>query len=278
MLELRRTVRFCLSADPASLRRPRRNNHSAWPAPRGLDRYYELTVACRGTADPQTGYFMNIKRIDQAVRDHALPALQRRIADESAAASAPLGEVMRELHACLNPALDQSVASLCLALTPRIRLTLEAHDMSHALIRQQYEFSAAHRLHAADLSDDDNRAVFGKCNNPAGHGHNYRLEITARSPIDPNGRTLDIDALDAAVDDLAIEKLDHKHLNRDVPEFACLNPSVEHIAGVIWGWVDGRLPGGALLDQVEVWETGKTSCVYRGTAGFPAPAAPAPSA
>lgn len=257
-------MRFCLSADPASLSRPRRNNHSAWPAPRGLDRYYELTVACRGTADPQTGYFMNIKRIDQAVRTAALPALQRRIQSESAAATAPLGDVLRELLTALDPELDRSVAWIELALTPRIRLALRAHDMDHTLIRQQYEFSAAHRLHAAGLSDDENRAVFGKCNNPAGHGHNYKLEVAIRSPIDPQGRPLDIDALDAAVDDLAIERLDHKHLNQDVAEFAKLNPSVEHIARVIWGWLHGRMPGGAHLEEVRVWETGKTSCAYRG--------------
>ncbi|MGB0768997.1 MAG: 6-carboxytetrahydropterin synthase, partial [Phycisphaeraceae bacterium] len=132
------------------------------------------------------------------------------------------------------------------------------------LIRQRYEFSAAHRLHVQALSDRENREVFGKCNNPAGHGHNYRVEVAARCPIDDHGQTLDPADLDAVVDERCIERLDHKHLNDDVPEFADLNPSVENIVKVVWSMLDGKLPGRATLDEVRVWETGKTVCAYRG--------------
>ena len=61
--------------------------------------------------------------------------------------------------------------------------------MDHVLIRQQYEFAAAHRLHTDQLTKQENQQVFGKCNNPSGHGHNYRLEVAVKAPIDPDGHT-----------------------------------------------------------------------------------------
>ena len=264
MLELSRTVRFCLSGDLGDLDAPKDNTFSSWPAMRGLGRYYELEVTCRGEADPQTGYFINIKAIDQAVREQALPILMERIADEAGASAMPMGAMMRQLIEAIDPPLNGTVCRARLVLTPTLSLGIERDDMDHIVMRQQYEFSAAHRLHVPTLSDQENRETFGKCNNPAGHGHNYRVEVAARCPIDAQGRTLEPAALDAVVDREAIEKLDHKHLNTDVPEFAELNPSVEHIVKVIWQMLDGRMPGLAKLDEVKVWETGKTVCAYRG--------------
>jgi len=265
VLALSRTVRFCLDdggpADP-----PRHNTFSAWPPPRGLARYYELEVGCAGRADPTTGYFINIRHIDTAVRDHALPVLHAALAT-GRDADVPMGALLRDLLAAVNPALDGSATRLALALTPRVRYAIRSHDMDHVIIAQQYEFSAAHRLHVPALSDAENREVFGKCNNPAGHGHNYTVEVAVACPIDAHGRTLDVAALDAAVGTHAIARLDHKHLNTDVPQFAQLNPSVENIVKVVWGMLAepiAALGPGTRLDQVRVWETGKTVCAYRG--------------
>ncbi len=263
MLELSRTVRFCLSGDPADLGTPRHNTFSAWPAMRGLGRYYELAVTCRGEADPQTGYFINITQIDWAVREHGIPVLLGALADESAA-EVPVGRLMHDLLAALGPPLSGTVQRVALVLTPFLQIAIEKQDMHSVLLLQQYEFSAAHRLHVPALSDEENREVFGKCNNPAGHGHNYRVEVAARCAVDEHGRSLDPAALDAVVDTEVIQKLDHKHLNTDVPEFARLNPSVEHIVRVVWSMLAGKLPGGATLEEVRVWETGKTVCAYRG--------------
>lgn len=283
MLELTRTVRFCLSPDPADDDSPRDNTFAAWPAMRGLGRYYELHVTCRGEADEQTGYFINIKHIDTAVRRCALPILRAAIADEQAALRTPLGNLMRSMFDALQPELGRSVYRLSLQLTPTLALELESSSpeptaMNHVLMKQQYEFSAAHRLHVPTLSDQQNRDTFGKCNNPAGHGHNYRIEVVVRCPIDLQGHTLDPAALDAVVDEHVIEKLDHQHLNHDVPEFADLNPSVEHIARVVWDFLapapapgsqghpesPNPFPPGVQLDEISVWETGKTVCTYRG--------------
>ena len=264
MLELSRTVRFCLSGQMGDLQSPRDNTFSAWPAMRGLGRYYEIRVTCRGEADLQTGYFINIKTIDDVVREYCLPILMKRIGEESIAASVPMGVLMRELIDAIDLPLDGTVAQAELVLTPTLILGIERDDMDHVVMRQQYEFSAAHRLHVPTLSVQENRAVFGKCNNPAGHGHNYRIEVAVRCAIDEQGQTVSPAELDASVDRACIQKLDHKHLNVDVPEFAGLNPSVEKIVKVVWGMLKDELPGGAKLDEVKVWETGKTVCAYRG--------------
>jgi 6-pyruvoyltetrahydropterin/6-carboxytetrahydropterin synthase len=264
MLELTRAVRFCLTGARAEADTPRDNTFSAWPAMRGLGRYYELHVTCRGEADPTTGYFINIKQIDTAVRDHALPILRQALADEQRAADTPMGTLLRALLASVQPPLGGTAHALALVLTPTLRYDIEHHTMAHITLRQQYEFSAAHRLHVPALSDADNRATFGKCNNPAGHGHNYRVQVAARCAVADDGTTLDPADLDAAVNAHVIEALDHKHLNHDVPAFKDRNPSVEHIAQTVWALLADHMPPGSSLDEVTVWETEKTACTYRG--------------
>jgi 6-pyruvoyltetrahydropterin/6-carboxytetrahydropterin synthase len=268
MLELSRTVRFCLNARRArdGAEPPRHNTFSAWPPMRGLGRYYELDIRCEGEADPVTGYFINIKHIDEAVRSRVLPHLASLVDDASnATGETPMGALMRDIVQRLQPALSGSVVQARLKLTPFYSLEIERNAMDHVVVRQQFEFSAAHRLHVPQLSDEQNRQVFGKCNNPSGHGHNYKLEVAVRAPIRPDGQTLAVETLDALVDDAVIQKLDHKHLNADVPQFAKLNPSVENIARVIYEMLEHEVTRiGVELDSVSVWETGKTVCTYRG--------------
>ncbi len=232
---------------------------------RGLGRYYELHVLCRGEADEVTGYFLNIARIDAAVRDHVLPYLHRLLSEGSNAAAVPMGALLRRMLELLQPSLHESVRSLCLNLTPYHSLTIEADDMDYVLLKQTYEFSAAHRLHVPTLSEKENQTTFGKCNNPSGHGHNYQVEVTVRVPIDAKGQTLAVEELDAAVDEAVLQKLDHKHLNLDVPAFAKLNPSVENIVRVVFDMLGPSVARlSAKLEEVSVWETGKTVCTYRG--------------
>tara|TARA_R110002111_G_scaffold100814_1_gene156110 strand:- start:88 stop:951 length:864 start_codon:yes stop_codon:yes gene_type:complete len=278
MLELSRTVRFCINDPvPPGVSRQgdeavtgtdaRDNTFAARPPMRGLGRYYELDVTCRGEADPQTGYFINIKQIDEAVHGHALPCIREALFGRGGSAMAPIGGLMRGMLASLQPKLGGSVILLALRLTPTYSIALRSDDMEHVLIRQKYEFSAAHRLHVPGLSDQENRDVFGKCNNPAGHGHNYQLEVAVRLPIDPDGQTVDVEQIDAVVNQHAIELLDHKHLNTDVPQFSELNPSVENIVRVIWEMLADKFDGfgaGAGLEELKVWETSKTVCCYRG--------------
>ena len=260
MLELGRTIRFCLSADGTlATDAPAANTFAAWPPMRGLGRYFELEITCRGQADPGTGYFINIKTIDQAARKAALP-----LVSDAARTGQPAPELMRGIFSGVDAELGGCVVRVELSLTPTYRVAIEGADMDSVLISQQYEFAAAHRLNAPELSEAENRRIFGKCNNPAGHGHNYRIEVTVRSPIDAAGNCVAIEKLDELVDRAAVQKLDHKHLSVDVPEFARLNTSVENIARVVYGMLkDAARQLGVKLEQVRVWETGKTVCTYR---------------
>ena len=134
-------------------------------------------------------------------------------------------------------------------------------------ITQSFEFAAAHRLYVPDLSEEENRRVFGKCTNPNGHGHNYVLEVTLAGEPDPGSGTLvDLPVFEAAVKERVIDRFDHKHLNLDCPEFARLNPTVENITRVIWDLLEDAFgPSTAgRLRTVRVWETPKTFAEYRG--------------
>ena len=266
MVELTRTVRFFLNSKTTGNRPKIHNGFAGWPPPRGLGRFLQIHVCCRGDVDRVTGYFMNIRRIDEAVRTHAIDCLQRMLDQSSNDAQVPMGRLLTELIEAVRQPLNDTVHSLQLDLSAYHSLSIWSQDMQHALIKQQFEFCAAHRLHAANLTDEQNRQVFGKCNNPSGHGHNYRLEVAAKAPIRADGSVVPVEQLEALVDETVIEYLDHKHLNVDVAEFADCNPSVENIAKVIYERLDRHMARlDVELDAVSVWETPKTMCTYRGS-------------
>ncbi len=261
-VELTRTVRFAIGADGSVADdAPVSNSFAAWPPMRGLGRYYEIHVTCTGEPDPRTGYLLNIKAIDQAVRQRALGIIAEATTDPNTS----LGSLMQQLLHSLADHLDPCIINVTLQLTPTYALQMEAGQMDHVLVSQQFEFSAAHRLHVPSLSDEQNRQTFGKCNNPSGHGHNYRLEVTIRSPLDTCGRIASVEQIDELVDRVITGRFDHKHLNQDTEEFADINPSVEHIAKVIYDLLIEPVAAiGLSMACVRVWETGKTVCTYRG--------------
>ena len=127
-------------------------------------------------------------------------------------------------------------------------------------LTRKYQFAASHRLHAERLSDEENRDIFGKCNNPFGHGHNYQLEVSVRGEIDAiSGCAVDTAALDRLVKDQVISPMHHANLNRDIAEFAGIVPTSENL-GIV---VDNRLrrawlnacPGGPELETIRIYET-----------------------
>jgi 6-pyruvoyltetrahydropterin/6-carboxytetrahydropterin synthase len=125
---------------------------------------------------------------------------------------------------------------------------------------RRYRFSASHRLHAPSLSEERNREVFGKCNNPYGHGHDYVLEVRLNGEADPEtGLLVALKQLDDFVREAVIEHFDHKYLNKEVPAFRESPPTTENIAGEILrrlreGW-GGRMPERAKLEGVRIHET-----------------------
>lgn len=106
--------------------------------------------------------------------------------------------------------------------------------MKVTVIRKEH-FNAAHRLHNPNWSDEKNADIFGKCNNPNFHGHNYDLHVSLRGDIDPDtGYVYDMKVLSDLIKEHVSNKFDHKNLNLDTDEFKNLNPTAENIAVVIW--------------------------------------------
>lgn len=96
-------------------------------------------------------------------------------------------------------------------------------------LTRRYRFCASHRLHAPALTGEENRELYGKCNNPFGHGHDYALEVSVRGPLDPAGRVVRVAALDRLVHDTVIAPMDHRNLNTDIPAFAAVVPTSENL-------------------------------------------------
>ena len=131
-------------------------------------------------------------------------------------------------------------------------------------LTRRYRFAASHRLHAAELSDEENRALYGKCNHPYGHGHNYVVEVSARGPADEAGRAVDLGLLDELVQRHVVAELDHRDLNSEIERFASEVPTSENLAREVcrrlkqnWsGAFAGEWPR---LERVRVGETRKNT-------------------
>ncbi len=124
-------------------------------------------------------------------------------------------------------------------------------------------FEAAHRLHNPAQSDQWNREIYGKCNNPHGHGHNYTLEVTVEGLVDRTiGYLIDMKILKDILRERIIDEVDHRFLNIEVPWLEGIIPSAENLAQVFFDRVAGRLPEGIKLSRVTVHETDRNSATY----------------
>lgn len=131
-------------------------------------------------------------------------------------------------------------------------------------VTRKTHFSASHRLYNPTFSDEKNEAIFDKCNNPNGHGHNYTLEVTVRGIPDPHtGYVIDLKLLRDILESEIIEKVDHKHLNYDVDFLHGIIPTAENIAIVFWGIIERNLPVGE-LHSVKLFESDANFVEYFG--------------
>jgi 6-pyruvoyltetrahydropterin/6-carboxytetrahydropterin synthase len=122
-------------------------------------------------------------------------------------------------------------------------------------VTRRAEFSAAHFYHNPNLSPEENRRVFGKCNNPHGHGHNYTLEVTVAGEVEPTtGMVLDLKDLKQIVEQEVLQVMDHRFLNKEVPAFATAIPTTENIAIEIWKLLAPKLSFGK-LHRIRLYET-----------------------
>jgi 6-pyruvoyltetrahydropterin/6-carboxytetrahydropterin synthase len=132
-----------------------------------------------------------------------------------------------------------------------------------AYFGRRYVLSASHRLHADSLSEEENCAVYGKCNNPHGHGHNYIIEVLTRGPVAPaTGMVVNLVDLDRAVKAEVIRRFDHTNLNDD-PLFASCVPTTENLCRAVYALLADALPA-VELEHVRVEETENNFFQYSG--------------
>lgn len=133
-------------------------------------------------------------------------------------------------------------------------------------LTRKAEFSASHYYNNPEFSPEENQRIFGKCNNPNGHGHNYLLEVTVKGEVDArSGFVLDLRELKQLLHQEVLDAMDHRFLNKEVPEFFTRIPTTENLAIVIWQRLAPKL-NAARLHRVRVYETPELFADYYGEA------------
>lgn len=136
--------------------------------------------------------------------------------------------------------------------------------MPQVTVTRRLMFNAAHRVHNASLSAEENTALFGRCNNPNWHGHNYTLDVSVRGTIDERtGYVIDLGALKRIVEERAVNKIDHMNFNLDVDFMRGINPTSENIIVAIWRELEPAIRPGTLVRLV-LWETANNYVEYTG--------------
>ena len=135
----------------------------------------------------------------------------------------------------------------------------------HIVLTKRYRFAASHRLHNPAFSEDENWRVYGKCNNPYGHGHNYTVEVSVSGPVDPGtGVVANLGELDGFVEREVLEVFDHRNLNEEVSAFRARVPTTENLCIEIFNRL--RAFPSAHVERIRVEETGLNSFEYAGGA------------
>jgi len=268
MFRLTREVRFAINPGPEDQLGGRPSNgYGGFPSMRGIGCYLALRATVSGALNTSSQYLVNIKQIDATVREHGIPFIRERVLQDGAlpAEAGSPAVLVAELLPRLKPdAPGVVLEELALMVSPFLSYGCRTSELPMVRLSQKFEFSATHRLHNPKLSDDENCRIYGKCNNPNGHGHNYEVQVTLRGVPDGSGVLVDVPAFERVVGEAVIDQLDHKNLNVEVTEFRDgLIPSVENIAMVIYRMLKPKFDGPkARLASVTVWETPKTWCEY----------------
>ena len=265
MVRLGRLVRFSikpfLTEDS-----PGFNSYASKPAGEGLTIFLELAVELVGPVQADTGLVVNVSEIDQIARRFAVPVFAGRIREHLGRGEhMPLRAVLRVLRLAHEHLADKfedaRVDRLSLNLNPYRKVTMDTKAPGMMYFSEKFEFAATHKLWNDAFSEQENFAVFGKCANPTGHGHNYIVEVTVCTPAD--GPTLRIGEFEQTVDSRLMQLVDHKNLNLDVPEFRDRIATVENLAVFAWERLSDQFHPGR-LHCVTVWESDRTYCTYYG--------------
>ncbi|MDQ2986162.1 MAG: 6-carboxytetrahydropterin synthase [Armatimonadota bacterium] len=238
-----------------------------WASPYNHGHNYVLEVTVSGKIDPRNGMVVNIKAIDDILQDRIVSRYDQKSLNDEVAEfserSTSCEVIATEVRRIVSDELPNHVALTNIRLYENPLLFVDLGETDTVQLTRVYEFSASHRLDVPALSEIENIELFGKCNNMAGHGHNYILEVTVSgNPDSRTGMIADLEAIDEVVEAEVVDRYDHKHLNVDIPEFAGLNPTTEVLTRMIWSRLNGKLP--AKLDKVTVRETARNIFEYSG--------------
>lgn len=232
---------------------------------------YVLEVMVKGHVDVDDGMVINLTTLDALLKtevhanyDHKHLNRQHPVFSKNPYLQPTCENITIEIWQRLVPSLPEG-------LLHRVRLYENSRcfadyygEDTMVYLTKVYEFSAAHRLHSHLLSNDENRDIFGKCNNPAGHGHNYVLEVTVKGDVDAKtGLVAGLNLLDEVVEKQVYARFDYKHLNLDTPEFEMLNPTSENFVKVLWNVLEPNLQP-VVLHRLRLRETPKNHFDYYG--------------
>lgn len=242
--------------------------------PSGHGHNYVLEVSVSGPVSPIDGMVINIKDVDAELKrvlapiDHkmlntALPEFADRIPTTENLARALWNRIPKQIGSATCTALR-------LEEQPGLHVEIDGANPTMVYLTCGIEFSASHRLHTDALSADENRRIYGKCNNPHGHGHNYVAEVTVSG--EPDARTgvvIDVGRFEKLLKDEIDTRFDHRHLNLDTDYFKQQPATAENIAIVIWNLLEKKIPacrdGGAVkLHRVRLIETARSWFDYYG--------------
>ena len=240
--------------------------------PHGHGHNYLLEVTVAGAVDPATGMVVNLYDLKTVLErvlvefDHKnlqadTPYFTGRIPTTENLAVVLWDRIAEQL---------QGAQLVALRLFEEEDLSVDYQgrrvgNTQEVQLTRRYRFAAAHRLHTEALSETENRRVFGKCNNPNGHGHNYTLEVTLRGEIVPEtGMVTDLDRLDRTVAERILQRFDHQHLNFD-EAFAGKTTTGENLAILIWDILEKAVPSGT-LHKIGLVETRDNYFEYAGPA------------
>ena len=225
---------------------------------------YLLDVTISGRVDPVDGMVMNIKDLDDLLRFWVVSLFDgKSINDEVPGFETKppsLENLLDFIWARVHSHLSDTVELVRMRLEEMPSLYAEQASTPSGTVMtlsRTYEFAASHRLHVPAYSDLENWEMFGKCNNPAGHGHNYILEITVEGQPDPvSGMMVDLDELDRKVNEEVVNRYDHKNLNIDIPELQGCVATSEVVAQKIFERLSGNLP--VKLQRIRLHETARS--------------------
>jgi 6-pyruvoyltetrahydropterin/6-carboxytetrahydropterin synthase len=242
--------------------------------PSGHGHNYVLELSVQGKVDTVSGMVINIKDVD-AMLKQLLSQIDHRMINEVLPEffdAVPTTEKFAQALWTRIP--DRMESAVCVALRleehPGMYVEVFKEDMTMVHLTRSMEFSAAHRLHTDQLNPEENRRLYGKCNNANGHGHNYVVDVTVVGIPDPvTGIVIDLGLFEKLLEDEIEARFDHKHLNLDTDFFKERVPTAENIAVVIWNVLNDKVAfcreGGAVkLYRVRLIETDRSWFDYFG--------------